>query len=144
MIKDFLIQYNMNTIIYNEFFNKVKNSIKEGTFAKLTLAKTIGKPELQNIYVRTILVEDKLKLALTFKIYTTEKQEIVKICEIDEIENELIPCIDNPFLTCLLFTTEADITLKLNKKKAVSIIEQLPTFKNVDPILLEYLSKGQF
>jgi len=134
----------MNTIIYNEFFNKVKNSIKEGTFAKLTLAKTIGKPELQNIYVRTILVEDKLKLALTFKIYTTEKQEIVKICEIDEIENELIPYIDNPFLTCLLFTTEADITLKLNKKKAVSIIEQLPTFKNVDPILLEYLSKGQF
>jgi hypothetical protein len=33
-----------------------------------------------------------------------------------------------PFLTALLFTTENDITFKLNKKK--SIVEQAPTFKN--------------
>ena len=46
----------------------------------------------------------------------------------------------NPFFSALLFTTEADITMKINKKRVASIIEQPPTFKNVDPILLEFLN----
>ena len=66
-----------NTIIYSEFFNQVRASITAGTFAKLTLAKTVGKPELQNIYVKTIVEVGILKLAMTYKIYTTEKQELV-------------------------------------------------------------------
>ena len=41
-----------NTIVYSAFFKAVQESISNGTFAKLTLAKTVGKPELQNIYVR--------------------------------------------------------------------------------------------
>ena len=68
-----------NTIIYSEFFNQVRASITAGTFAKLTLAKTVGKPELQNIYVKTIVEDGILKLAMTYKIYTTEMQELVKI-----------------------------------------------------------------
>ncbi len=100
-----------NTIIYSEFFNLVRASITAGTFAKLTLAKTVGKPELQNIYVKTIVEDGILKLAMTHKIYTTEKQEVVKICKLDDLESELIPHINNPFLSALLFTTEADIPL---------------------------------
>ena len=42
----------------NPGFVKVNTELK-GDFAKLTLAKTVGKPELQNIYVKTIL-EDKV------------------------------------------------------------------------------------
>lgn len=128
-----------NNITYTTFFNKVRESIANGTFAKLTLAKTVGKPELQNIYVKTIIEDKKLKLTLTYKIYTTEKQEIVKICEMEDMEKELVPCINNPFLSCLLFTTDADITMKLNKKRIASIIEQPPTFKNADPVLLEFM-----
>lgn len=130
-----------NNIVYTDFFTRVKESISNGTFAKLTLAKTVGKPELQNIYVRTLVEENQLKLQLTFKIYKNGLQELVKICNIEEMEQELIPCINNPFLSCLLFTTEADITMKLNKKRIASITEQAPTFKNADPILLEYLNK---
>ncbi|MNE06286.1 hypothetical protein D3C80_988700 [compost metagenome] len=37
--------------------------------------------------------------------------------------------INNPFLSAILFTTEADIALKLNKKRIPSIIETKPTFK---------------
>jgi hypothetical protein len=131
-----------NTIIYSEFFNQVRASITAGTFAKLTLAKTVGKPELQNIYVKTIVEDGILKLVMTHKIYTTEKQEVVKICKLDDLESELIPHINNPFLSALLFTTEADITMKLNKKRVVSIIEQSPTFKNADANLLEFLAQN--
>ena len=131
-----------NNIIYTEFFNQVRASIAAGTFAKLTLAKTVGKPELQNIYVKTILEDKVLKLSMTYKIYTTEKQEVVKICALEDLESELIPHMNNPFLSALLFTTEADITMKLNKKRVASIIEQAPTFKNADVNLVEFLTKN--
>ena len=42
-----------NTDTYKLFFDKVKDSISNGTFAKLTLAKTIGNTQLMNIYIRT-------------------------------------------------------------------------------------------
>ena len=127
-----------NTPIFTTFFNRVKTSIEDGTFAKLTLAKTMGNPELMNIYVRAIIEEELLKLSLTFKFQTEEE---VRILEIDEAFAELITFIDKPFLSALLFTTTADVTMKLNKKRVASIIEQSPTFKNTDPILLEFRSK---
>jgi len=126
-----------NTTTYTLFFNRVKESISDGTFAKLTMAKTIGNTQLMNIYIRTNLDEIHLKLALTFKFQTEEE---VKILPIEEGLNELIPYINNPFMSALLFTTEADVTMKLNKKRVATITEQAPTFKNADPILLEYLS----
>ncbi len=130
-----------NNIVYTAFFNQVKASIANGTFAKLTLSKTIGKPELQNIYVKTIVEDNILKLAMTHKIYITEKQEVLHIHPIEELETELTQYINNPFMWALLFTTEADITMKLNKKRVASIIEQPPTFKNADANLVEFLGR---
>ena len=126
-----------NTTIYSLFFNRVKESISDGTFAKLTMAKTIGNTQLMNIYTRTNVDEIQLKLALTFKFQTEEE---VTILPIEEGLNELIQYINNPFMSALLFTTEADVTMKLNKKRVATITEQAPTFKNADPVLLEYLS----
>lgn len=130
-----------SNITYTTFFKAVHESITEGTFAKLTLAKTIGKPELQNIYIKLIVEDNALKCTYTKKIYDGEKHEITSIHELENLESELTPYFTNPFFTGLLFTTEADITLKINKKKAVSIIEQAPTFKNADAVLLEFLGK---
>ena len=126
-----------NTETYKLFFDKVKDSISDGTFAKLTLAKTIGNTQLMNIYIRTNTDEIQLKLALTFKFQTGEE---VKILTIEEGLNELIPYLNNPFLSAILFTTDSDLMMKLNKKRVANIIEQPATFKNADPILLEYLS----
>jgi hypothetical protein len=130
-----------NEIIYSTFFKTVQESISNGTFAKLTLAKTIGKPELQNIYVKLIVEDNALKCTFTKKIYDGEKHEIVSIHEIENLESELIPYFTNPFFSALLFTTEADVTLKINKKKVASIIEQPPTFKNADAVLIDYLNQ---
>lgn len=122
----------MNTATYSDFFSLVHQSIGTRTFAKLTLAKTIGKPELQNIYVRLKVVEDKLQASVVFKIYNEGLQEIEKIVPLDVLENELVPYINNPFMSAILFTIEHDITLKLNKKRIAKITYLPPTFKNID------------
>ena len=141
--QNFLQKDMPNTLTYNLFFNQFKESISEGTFAKLTLAKTIGKTELQNIYIRTAIEEGVLKLAVKFKIYKDGLEEIEKTIELSALETEIVPYINNPFLSVLLFTTQADITMKLNKKRVATITEQSPTFKNSDPTLLEYLSQSK-
>lgn len=127
-----------NTPTFTAFFNRFKESINDGTFAKLTLAKTIGKTELQNIYIRTKLEENTLKLSVIFKIYNDGLQETEKTIAMEELETEIVPYINNPFLSVLLFTIDADVTMKLNKKRVATITEQPPTFKNADPVLLEF------
>ena len=126
--------------VFALFWESVKESIQNGTYAKLTLAKTIGDTELKNIYVRPILLEnDVFSLSLTAK-YKTE--EIESFHTLDEAFMILAPFMNNPFLTALLFTTENDITFKLNKKRVATIIEQAPTFKNASDVILEMKAKG--
>jgi hypothetical protein len=120
--------------VFAEFWERAKESIDNKTYAKLTLAKTIGDTELKNIYVRPVLLEEGFRLSLTAR-YKTE--EIESFHTIDEAFFVLSPYMNNPFLTALLFTTDNDITFKLNKKRVGSIIEQAPTFKNASEVFLE-------
>lgn len=122
----------------NAIYEHLKTSLSNGTFAKLTLGKTIGKTELTNIYFRTIVDNDTLKFNVTFR-YLTE--EIVEIKPIEDVVMLLNQYLNNPFLTVILFTTEKDILIKLNKKRIATITEMDNTFKNADPVLLEYLKK---
>lgn len=124
-----------NTPTITAIFDKFKESISDGTFAKLTMAKTIGNTQLMNIYVRTAIIENELLLNLKFKF---QREEEIANYKIDEAIAVLIPYINNPFLSVLLFTTEADIVMKLNKKRVATITEQPPTFKNADATLLEF------
>ena len=125
------------TETFNSFYGKVKESLKDGTFAKLTLAKTIGNTDLMNIYVRPIIDENVLKLELKFKF---QQEELFEIHSIDKASKRLLEFINNPFMSALLFTTEFDLVYKLNKKRAVSITEQFPTFAHASPVILEYLA----
>jgi hypothetical protein len=124
--------------IFAQFWEKVKESIENHTYAKLTLAKTIGDTELKNIYVRPVLLEnDVFCLSVTAR-YKTE--EIESFHSLEEAFFVLAPYMNNPFLTALLFTTENDITFKLNKKRTGTIIEQPPTFKNASDVMIEMKS----
>ena len=125
--------------VFAQFWGKVKESIENKTYAKLTLAKTIGDTELKNIYVRPVLSNDIFSLSITAR-YKTE--EIESFHSLEEAFFVLAPYMNNPFLTALLFTTENDITFKLNKKRVGSIIEQAPTFKNASDVILEMKEKG--
>lgn len=126
--------------VFIEFYEQVKSSINNGTFAKLTLAKTIGNTELKNVYVRlTILETGGYNFSFTSRYKTEEVEHFYSVEEAFPILNAYIK---NPFTTALLFTTERDLTFKVNKKNAGSLMEQAPTFKNASPVMLEMIEKG--
>ena len=120
------------------FWESVKESMTQYTFAKLTLAKTIGDTELKNIYMRPVLVNDQVRISLIAR-YKTE--EVESFHTLDEAFFVLSSYLNNPFLTALLFTTENDLTFKLNKKRIGSIVEQAPTFKSASDVVLEMQEK---
>ena len=123
---------------FTEFYNQVKTSLADGTFAKLTLAKTIGNTDLMNIYVRPIVENGVLKMELKYKF---QQEEQIEIYTIDKARDILLYYINNPFLSAILFTTSFDLTYKLNKKRAVSITEKTNTFGNASEVLLDYLNQ---
>ena len=123
---------------FSDFYNKVKVSLANGTFAKLTLAKTIGNTDLMNIYVRPIVQDGILKMELKYKF---QQEELIEIHTIDNACDKLVTYINNPFMSAILFTTEFDLTYKLNKKRAVSITEKGNTFGNASEVLLDYLNQ---
>ena len=120
------------------FWESVKESMTQYTFAKLTLAKTIGDTELKNIYMRPVLVDDQIRVSLIAR-YKTE--EVESFHTLEEAFFVLSSYLNNPFLTALLFTTENDLTFKLNKKRVGSIVEQAPTFKSASDVVLEMQEK---
>ena len=120
------------------FWERVKESMAQYTFAKLTLAKTIGDTELKNIYMRPVLMDDQVSISLIAR-YKTE--EIESFHTLEEAFFVLSSYMNNPFLTALLFTTENDLTFKLNKKRVGSIVEQAPTFKSASDVVLEMQEK---
>jgi hypothetical protein len=93
---------------------------------------------LKYIYVRPFIVEGNLKLELKFRY---QEEELFEIHNIDEASENLKTYINNPFLSAILFTTEFDLTYKLNKKRAVSITESPNTFMNPSEVLSEYLNR---
>ncbi len=128
------------TETFSEFYTKVKSSLEDGTFAKLTLAKTIGNAELMNIYVRPILDKNDLKLELKFKF---QQEELFEIHTIENAFPRLLPFINNPFLSAILFTTEFDLTYKLNKKRAVTVVEQFPSFAHASTVLTAFYAENK-
>jgi hypothetical protein len=126
--------------IFALFWERVKQSIADKNFAKLTLAKTIGDTELKNIYVRPVLLENDVFSLSVIARYKTE--EIESFHSLEDAYAILFPYMNNPFLTALLFTTENDVTFKLNKKRVGTIIEQAPTFKSASDVILEMKEKG--
>jgi hypothetical protein len=120
------------------FWESVKESMANYTFAKLTLAKTIGDTELKNIYMRPVLVDDQVRISLIAR-YKTE--EVESFHTLEEAFFVLSSYLNNPFLMALLFTTENDLTFKLNKKRMGSIVEQAPTFKSASDVVLEMQEK---
>ncbi len=126
--------------VFLEFYEQVKQSINQGTFAKLTLAKTMGDTDLKNVYVRLNILETGGYNFSMFHRYKTE--EIETFHSIDEAYVVLSSHLKNPFTNALLFTTEKDLVLKINKKNVGTLIEQDPTFKNASLVMLEMLEKG--
>lgn len=113
------------------FWKQVTKSVQEGVFAKLTMAKTIGKPNLKNIFLRPMYADDGFKVLLKFSYRASETEDEEELLTLDEALKVLQPHLKKSFLSVILFTTTKDVTFKINKKGMGSIIESSPTFSEV-------------
>ena len=113
------------------FWEEVKESCQEGRFAKLTMAKTIGKPNLKNIFVRPLYAEDGFKVLVKLRYQSKETEDEENELTLEDAFVFLKTYLRTSFSTVLLFTTTKDVTFKINKKGAGSITENSPTFHNV-------------
>ncbi len=115
------------------FWKQVEESLQEGRFAKLTMAKTIGKPNLRNIFLRPVNSEDGFKVLLKLRYRSKETEDQEDEMTLDEAFVVLKSHLIKSFTSVLLFTTTKDVTFKVNKKGAGSITEFAPTFTDVIP-----------
>jgi hypothetical protein len=117
--------------IFILFWEQVKESVQEKRFAKLTMAKTIGKPDLKNIFVIPIYSDSGFKVLLKLRYRSKETEDIEETLTLEAAFSVLKPHLKKSFLSVLLFTTTKDVTFKINKKGMGSITESSPTFFEV-------------
>ena len=117
--------------VFDLFWEQVIKSVEEGRFAKLTMAKTIGKPNLKNIFLRPVYSEGDFKVLLKFRYKSIETEDTEDEVALEEAYVILKPHLRKSFSSVLLFTTTKDVTFKINKKGAGSITESSPTFSEV-------------
>jgi hypothetical protein len=113
------------------FWEQVKESVQEGRFAKLTMAKTIGKPNLKNIFLRPVYSKDEFKVLLKLRYRSKETEDEEDELTLEEAFVVLKSHLVKSFSSVLLFTTTKDVTFKINKKGAGSITENSPSFHDV-------------
>ncbi len=114
---------------FDLFWKQVIESVAAGSFAKLTMAKTIGKPNLRNIFVRPIYAEDDFKVLLKLRYRSVETEDQEDELTLEEAFMVVRSHLKKSFSSVLLFTTTKDVIFKINKKGNGSITESLPTIK---------------
>jgi hypothetical protein len=95
------------------------------------MAKTIGKPNLRNIFVRPIYSENDFKVLLKLRYRSRETEDEEEELTLEEAFTVLTSHLRTSFSSVLLFTTTKDVTFKINKKGAGSIVENIPTFSAI-------------
>ena len=113
------------------FWEQVKESVQEGHFAKLTMAKTIGKPNLKNIFVRPVYSEDGFLVLVKLRYKSRETEDKEDELTLEEAFVFLKSHLRTSFSSVLLFTTTKDVIFKINKKGAGRITENSPSFHDV-------------
>ena len=113
---------------FDLFWKEVVESAEEKRFAKLTMAKTVGKPNLRNIFVWPVYSEEEFKVLVKLRYRSKETEDTEDELTLDEAYVVLKSHLKKSFSSVLLFTTSKDLIFKINKKSAGSITENLPTF----------------
>lgn len=120
--------------VFAQLWEQVKENIETEEFVKLTMAKTIGKPNLKNIFIRPVYSDKGFTVLLKFRYRAREDEDIEEEMTLAEALLIVKQHLQKPFVSMVVFTTSKDLLFKINKKGVGSITENLPTFKNViDP-----------
>lgn len=119
--------------VFDLFWEQVKESVQETRFAKLTMAKTIGKPDLRNIFMRPVYGEEGFKVLLKLRYRSREREDQEDELSLEAAYEVVKSHLRKSFSSVLLFTTTKDVIFKINKKGAGSISEHAPSFSDAIP-----------
>ena len=116
---------------FDLFWKEVLESVEKTQFAKLTMAKTVGKPNLRNIFVRPVYSDGEFKVLLKLRYRSVETEDQEDELSLEEAFVVVKSHLKRSFASVLLFTTKKNIIFKVNKKGAGSMAESAPTFSKV-------------
>ena len=97
-----------------QFVEKVRHSLEEGSLVKMTISKPRTKnDELRNVYVKPVLLKKGSRYAFTYRY---ERRDEVKNYEREQFLAELSALLTSRFYNATLFTLSEDITLTSSVK----------------------------
>ena len=110
-----------------KFINKLESSLKDGSFVKLTLSKTIRQQDnkttsfadLRNVYVKPIILRNEKMYSFTYRYERRDETKNYDAEQTLDIINQLVP---NVFLNATLFTLTEDVTLLISKKGKATVM----------------------
>ena len=102
-----------------KFLSLVADAVKQSTFVKMTLSKSVRKDdELRNVYVKPVLIKDKLLYAFTYRYVRRDEVKNYDAAQMLEMLREMLP---SRFLNTVLFTVDEDVTLLVSNKGKATI-----------------------
>lgn len=102
-----------------KFFEKLNDSIKNGSIVKMTLSKPVEKNnELRNIYVKPILLKNNKMFQFTYRFERRDETKNYDAAQTLEQMRKLVPDV---FQNVSLFTISEDVTLLISKKGKPSL-----------------------
>ena len=114
-----------------EFVGALEESLRGGTFVKLTLGKYRGgEAGLKNVYVRAVNIKGADRLSFLTRYKT---KDVVKNYDVPEGVRRIESLLGASFLSGHLFTTGRDAQIEFNKKREARLVERPPTFKEAPP-----------
>src|SRR5690606_14221711 len=93
-----------------ELIIQLQDSIKNGTFVKLSLSDYHGnEAELKNVYLRMVLIKRDIKLSFTYRY---KRRDLVKNLSVSDGADQVRHLLSNGFRVASLFTTLYDIVFE--------------------------------
>jgi len=107
------------------FLQKLRQSLTEATFVKLTLSKATGKDKsLKNVYARRIELKGAPALSFTLR---SRQQDTTKNHSFEEAIAMVGLWMGEDFLNADLFTLQEDVSLQYNRKRKPRLHSRKPS-----------------
>lgn len=104
------------------FTNRFEQSVTDGTFIKLTLSnKREASDDLNNVYVKAVMLKDKLMLSFVFRFKT---KDITSNLELSEASARIESLLSEKFTQGFLATSNKDHQLLINKKGNSTLLQK--------------------
>lgn len=111
------------------FLDLLRQSLRKGTFVKLSLGKYRGKdPTLRNVAVRRVVIQKESLLSFTYRY---QKSDVVKNYYFDESVEHVGALLGTEFRSGHLFTLDEDVQLEFNRRVEARLSVSKPTSESL-------------